>query len=356
MRADTSPIGFVLAGAGAGAEAHAAALAALPAARLVAVVDPDLPRARALAGRHGAIALDDLDAALARPDVAAVCLAVPNHLHAPMARAAARHGVAVLVEKPLGRNLAEAQGIVDACASHGVPLGLVLQNRFAHDVATLRADLAAGRLGDLVGAAVLVRCDRDVRYFAAGPWRGQRALAGGGSLLIQGIHMLDLLDWLAGPVVAVSATLATRKHAVDVEDVLAATLELTGGAPATLLATTAATPEFPARVEIYGTIGSAVVLEARGTVRVWRGSTGLLALGNLEQDLAQRLAAPWPGTAVELHRALLQDFIESLRAGRLPAVDGAAALRLQALVGAIYAAARTGARTPVPGRAADRRT
>lgn len=347
--AQRSAVGFALLGAGAGAEAHAEALAGLPGARLVAVADPDLGRARALAGRWGGVALDAHDAALARPDVEAVCLVVPNHLHAPLALAAAQRGVAVLLEKPLGRDLAEARTIVDACAAHGVPLGLVLQNRFAPEVLALRADLHAGRLGSLVGATVLVRCDRDDRYFAAGPWRGRPETAGGGALLIQGIHMLDLLDWLAGPVAGATASAATRKHAIGVEDVLAATLELSGGAPATLLATTAATPEFPARVEVYGTAGSAVVLEARGVVRVWRGPAGLGALAALEGETAARLTARWPaGAAVELHRALLADFAASLRARRPPAVDGTAGLRLQALVDAIYAAARAGTRVPVP--------
>jgi predicted dehydrogenase len=270
------------------------------------------------------------------------CLAVPNHLHAPLARAAARCGLAVLVEKPLGRTLAEAREIVDACAAHRVPLGLVLQNRFAPEVATLREDLAAGRLGAMVGATTLVRCDRDAAYFAAGAWRRDRAAAGGGALLIQGIHMLDLLDWLVGPVTVRAAAAATRKHPVGVEDILAATLELPGGAPASLLATTAAHPELPARVELYGVLGSAVVLEARGSVRVWRGDTGLETLGAIEGNLARRLQAPWPATAVDLHRALLDDFAASLRAGRPPAIAAAAALRLQALVDAIYAAAGRG--------------
>jgi UDP-N-acetyl-2-amino-2-deoxyglucuronate dehydrogenase len=336
-------LGFALLGAGAGAEAHADALARLPEARLVAVADPDLARARALAGRVGAAALDDPEAALACPGVEAACLAVPNHLHAGLARAAAHRGLAVLVEKPLGRDLAEARAIVAACAEQRVPLGLVLQNRFAPEVRALRAELAAGRLGTLVGAAVLVRCERDARYFAAGPWRARRETAGGGVLLIQAIHMLDLLDWLAGPVAAGAAAAATRAHPVDVEDVLVATLELPGGAPASLLATTAARPECPARVELYGTAGSAVVLEARGVVRVWHGAAGLPALAAVEAEMAARLAAPWPaGGAVELHRALLADFVASVRAGRPPAVDGSAALRLQALVESIYAAARLG--------------
>ena len=110
--------------------------------------------------------------------------------------------------------------------------------------------------------------------------------------------------------------------------------------------------EAPARIEIFGTEGSAVLLEARGTVRVWRGPAGPDSLGTiarLEAEMAARLDAPWPGgTTADLHRALLADFVASLRANRPPAVDGSAALRIQRLVDAIYAAAQSGIRTAIP--------
>jgi predicted dehydrogenase len=136
-----------------------------------------------------------------------------------------------------------------------------------------------------------------------------------------------------------------------VEDVLSAVLELREGAAATLLVTTAASPEFPSRLELYGTRGSAVVLEARGTVRVWQ-TTGaaedLQALAALEAEMAARLTAPWPaGTTADLHRAVLADFVDSVRSGHPPAVDGTAALRLQRLTETIYRAARTGRRVEV---------
>jgi UDP-N-acetyl-2-amino-2-deoxyglucuronate dehydrogenase len=346
----SDPVGFALLGAGAGAEAHAEALARVPGARLVVVADPELARARRLAERAGCDAVADPEEALGRPDVRAACVVAPNHLHAPLVMAAARHGRAVLLEKPPARDLAEAVALVEACAGR-VPFGLVLQNRFAPEARALREAVRAGELGTPVTASVVVRCWRDDAYFRAGPWRGRRETAGGGALLVQAIHALDLLDWIAGPVVAAAARAGTRKHAVDVEDLLSAVLELASGATATLLATTAATPEFPARVELLGTQGSAVLLEARGAVRLWRGGAGpadLAGLAMLERELADHLAAPWPaGTSPELHRAVLADFVASLAEARRPAVDGEAALRLQGLVEAIYAAARTGQRVEV---------
>jgi UDP-N-acetyl-2-amino-2-deoxyglucuronate dehydrogenase len=346
-------VGFALLGAGAGAEAHAAALGGIPGARLVVVADADLERARALTARHGGEPVADAETALAQAGVEAAVVVTPNHLHAELARACARRGIAVLVEKPLGRSLGEAREIVETCATAGTPLGLVLQNRFAPAAVALRDAVRAGELGRLVGAAVLVRCHRTETYFHAGPWRAGLATAGGGALLIQAIHTLDLLDWLVGPVAAATGVAATRAHRVEVEDVLAAALELPDGAPASLLATTAARPEFPARLEIFGTTGSAVLLEARGAISTWRGdgrTRALAELAALEGELAARLQAPWPaGVSVDLHRALLADFAESVRTGRPPAVDGRAALRLQALVEAIYAATRTGGRVPVTG-------
>jgi predicted dehydrogenase len=345
------PIGFALLGAGAGAAAHVEAFRGLAHARLLVVADPDLTRAERLAQGCGGRAVADPEAALEVPGVRAACVVAPNHLHAPLVTLAARRGRAVLLEKPPARDLTEAEALVEICARHGVPLGLVLQNRFAPEARELRQAVRAGALGRLVAATVVVRCCRDEAYFRAGRWRAERDGAGGGALLVQGIHVLDLLDWIAGPVVAATARADTRKHAVEVEDVLSAVLELRGGAAATLLVTTAASPEFPSRLELYGTRGSAVLLEARGTVRLWRSAGGaedLHALAALDGAMAARLTAPWPaGTASHLHRAVLADFVESLRAGRAPAVDGAAALRLQRLTETIYRAARTGMRIEI---------
>jgi predicted dehydrogenase len=345
-----APLGFALLGAGAGAAAHVQAFHGLARARLLVVADPDLARARRLA-RGGSRAVADPRAALDVPGVQAACIVAPNHLHAPLAALAARRGRAVLLEKPPARDLAEAEALVETCARHAVPLGLVLQNRFAAEARALREAVRARALGRLVAATVVVRCCRDGAYFRAGRWRARRERAGGGALLVQGIHTLDLLDWIAGPVVAAVGRADTRKHAVGVEDIVSAVLELRGGAAATLLVTTAASPEFPARLELYGTRGTAVLLEARGTVRVWRSdgaAEDLRALAALEADMAGRLTAPWPaGTTSDLHRAVLADFVDSVRRGRPPAVDGAAALRLQRLTETIYRAALTGKRIKV---------
>ena len=145
--------------------------------------------------------------------------------------------------------------------------------------------------------------------------------------------------------------MATRRHAVEVEDVVSASLELADGIPASLFATTAAPVESPTRIEIFGTEGWAVLLEARAAVRVWHGPPGpqaLAAVAALDAEMAARLDRPWPdGTTPELHRTLLAAFVASLRAGRAPSPGGAAAVRIQRVLDAIYAAARTGARTSV---------
>jgi UDP-N-acetyl-2-amino-2-deoxyglucuronate dehydrogenase len=345
------PIGFALLGAGAGAGAHAEALATLPGARLVAVVDPDLGRARRLALPHGAEAADAPEAALARRDVQAACIVAPNHAHVALAGAAAAHGVAVLVEKPVGRDAGEAEAIVASCDTAGVPIGVVLQSRFAPEAIALRERIQAGGLGRLVGAVALVRDHRDAGYFEAGPWRGRRDRSGGGVLRVQAIHTVDLLEWLLGPVVRVTAATATRRHAVEVEDVVSASLELADGIPAALFATTAAPVESPTRIEIFGTEGWAVLLEARAAVRAWHGPPGpeaLRAVAALDAEMAARLDRPWPhGTTPELHRALLAAFVLSLRTGRAPAPGGPAAVRIQRVLDTIYAAAREGARMTV---------
>src|SRR5262245_53848459 len=233
---------------------------AVPGVEVCAVADAAPERARALAARHGIPEVYDSGEALAaRAPVDAVAVLTPHHLHLPYVLAAVRAGRHVLVEKAIAHTVAAADELIDACRAGGVTLAGVFQNRFTPAARRLRETMTNGELGRVFLASVTVKEHRAPAYFLGSPWRGRKAEAGGGVLMIQAIHMVDLLLWVLGMPRRVIAHTRTAVHEVEVEDVAIGLLEFEGGVLAALQATTGALPEQPPSVEIHGERGTATV-------------------------------------------------------------------------------------------------
>ncbi len=296
------------------------------------------------AARFGVPCEQTFAALLARPDVDAVCICTPSGLHAEQTIAAARAGKHVLVEKPLALTLTDADAMIAACHKHGVRLGVALQRRADPALRALRDAIAAGGLGRLTLGIVNMPYLRDQRYYESAAWRGTWALDGGGVLMNQGIHLIDLLLWLIGDEpIETHAAAATLAHTIEVEDCLAATLRFAGGALASIAATTTAAPGFAHRIEIYGDAG-AVQIEGEQIVH-WSGA----ASEQLQPYLGapDTLAAPGAGASptgigAVGHKRLIADFVAAIRAGHAPLATGEQARRSLAAVLAIYAAAGIG--------------
>jgi len=327
----------------------------VPGVAVAAVADVDAGRARAFARRHRIpAAYASAEALLAGTEVDAVAVLTPHDQHLAPAVAAARRGRHVLVEKPLAESVERADAIIAACRAAGVTLGGVFQNRFTPAARSLRRAVRAGTLGRVVLASVSVTVERRPGYFRAAPWRGRRAAAGGGVLMIQAIHMLDLLVWILGMPRRVLARTTTAVHAVEVDDLAVGLLELPGGAHAVLQATTAAAPEVPPELTVHGTRGTAAVFDSRGRVGYWRGGAGRRA--RLPERWAgyRRLyrpparTGPTQASAVP-HAAQIRDFVAAVRAGRPPLVDGGEARKALRLVEALYRSAAAGEWIALPG-------
>jgi UDP-N-acetyl-2-amino-2-deoxyglucuronate dehydrogenase len=330
------PFRFGLIGAGVAAEIHVGAMRTLPGVQVHAIADLVPERARALAARYGIPEVYDSGEALAaRAPVDAVAVLTPHHLHLPYARAAASAGRHVLVEKAMAHTLAAADQLIEVCRVRGVTLAGIFQNRFTPAAHCLREAVTGGSLGRVFLASVTVKEQRAPRYFLDSPWRGRKAEAGGGVLMIQAIHMIDLLLWVLGMPRRVVAHTRTAVHTVEVEDVAAGLLEFDGGVTATVQATTGAVPEQPPSLEVHGD---------RGTARV-SGSWETLAFhlrtgGDVGDDATP---APRPaGTAVEPYAAQIADFVTAVREGRPPLVDGAEARKALVVVEALYRSAGSG--------------
>ncbi|MEU8434938.1 Gfo/Idh/MocA family oxidoreductase [Streptomyces sp. NPDC029216] len=343
---------FGIIGAGVIGGVHARTLARLPGrAALVAVAGHGPDRARALAAEHGCDWHATARELLARPDLDAVCVCVPSGLHAEVGEAALRAGKHVLVEKPLEVGLEAADRLLAAARSTGLTLGVVLQHRFDPAARFLYDSVRAGALGGLTSAHAEVAWWRSQGYYDSGQWRGTGRLDGGGAVMNQGVHTLDLLQWVMGEAVEVTAHTALLAHrGIDVEDTAAAVIRFDGGALATVLATTAAYPGRTARLAVHGDRGSAVLDDDRMAWFHTRADGdsgdpyGAYGAGDRSADLPLRyedLRDP-TGLPAAPHRDLLADFCEAVEEGRPPLVSGEEARRSLALTLALYASARTG--------------
>ena len=247
---------------------HLRAIEKLAGVDLVGVCDTDPARAAAAAGRYGVPAFTDhrqlLDAA--RPDVVHVC--TPHHQHVPAAIDCLDAGVGVLVEKPVAHTVAEADRLIAAARAHPqVKAGICLQNRYNAASRATRAMLLSGELGAVLGGSATVLWHRDPAYYQARPWRGQLRDSGGGVLINQAIHTLDLMEWLIGDVVRVRGH--TGRYAldgvIDVEDTAHALLEHAGGARSVVFATVGNVTDSPVTIEI---VTERAVLRIRGDLTV----------------------------------------------------------------------------------------
>jgi UDP-N-acetyl-2-amino-2-deoxyglucuronate dehydrogenase len=326
---------------------HAEALAALPEVRLVGACDIDGSRAQALADRHGIPRVDIDGTALVRSGaVDAVTVCTPHKAHADLVCAAAEAGVHVIVEKPISTSLAEADRMIAATRAAGVTFGAIFQRRFFPAAQRMKAAIDAGRLGRLTSAQCFAHLSRDRAYFDSADWRGTWESEGGGALMNQAIHMVDMLQWLMGQPVEVYGRWATLRHGdyIDVEDTAVATVEFAGGALAVIHAVTTLDPQFGFRLAVHGTSGDTVGL--RELPELTQAVTDVWTFAGEEPVRAawERAERGRPGLP-EFHGIQLRDFVRAVLEGRPPAVTGEEARTSLEIIQAVYRSQRT--RQPV---------
>jgi UDP-N-acetyl-2-amino-2-deoxyglucuronate dehydrogenase len=299
----------------------------------------DTKKTEAMASRYGGRAFARFEDFLAHRPLDLLVVGSPSGLHAEQGIAAAQRGLHVLVEKPIDVTTARGEALVAAAEKAGVKLGVLFQDRLKPDFVRLHAFLAGGGLGRVLVASARVKWHRPPEYYTASRWRGTLALDGGAALINQGIHTVDLLLWLLGPVVEVRAVTGTLLHAIEGEDVALALLRFASGALATFEATTVAFPGYPRRVEISGTGGTVVVEGDRVVTADLRVPVpGLVSAG--DEGAASAATAVVADEAP--HRRVIEDFARAIATGGSPACDGREALRSLAVVEAVYAAAARG--------------
>ena len=334
---------IALIGLGMGATPHAQSLADLvDRVDVVAACTPSAERAAAFGTRFNFPVTRDVDAVVNDPRIDCVIIATPPATHLELVERCAAAGKHVLLEKPLEVSLARAEALVAVCERAGVRLGVVFQHRFRPGALRLKQLLADGSLGPLALANVYVPWWRPQGYYDV-PGRGTVARDGGGVLITQAIHQLDLFLSFTDAVAQVSAFAGTTSlHRMETEDMVAGALRFSSGALGALMATTAAFPGFGERMELIGPHGSAMLsdgaLEAHmrdGSV-IRAGSSGGGGGGADPMAFSQ-----------EAHRAVLVEFLDAVEAGRDPVNSGRAALKVHRLIEALLHSARVGMPAPV---------
>ena len=340
---DMSPIGIGILGCGNVATIHAEAIRHVPGLRLVAVCSRSSASARKLSERFQVPGYTDIEQFLAEPCLTAVDICTPSGTHSSLGCAAAGRGKHVLVEKPIDVSLVAADLLIQACERAGVCLGVSLQSRFLDAPRALKDAVDTGRLGTFVAASAYIKWYRSADYYRSATWRGTLSLDGGGALINQAIHTVDLLRWMMGPVENLYAFSARRVHGqIEGEDTLVAALRFRSGALGVIEAATSIYPGFKRRVEISGTEGTAIL--DGDNITTWALRDGSPNPAPPSREIADGSADPM-AIDFEGHRRIMDDFAAAIREGRRPLVDGHQGRHSLELVLAAYESARAHSRT-----------
>jgi len=339
-------VGYGIIGCGNIAPLHADAIAATEGAELVAVSDVVEENLKKMSEKYGAEPYTDFREMIKRDDIQVVNLCIPSGMRAEIAVEVARAGKHIISEKPLEVSTERIDMLLDAVDEAGVKLGCIFQSRFADGARLVKKAVEEKRFGRIFLGDAYIKWYRSEEYFASGAWRGTRKLDGGGCLMNQGIHQIDLLLWFMGKVKSVYAKTATVAHeGLEVEDLACAMIEFESGAMGMIEGSTAIYPGHPARVEIHGSEGSAAIED--GKLQFWQFKderpedeeirTAIKSTGE-----GAGAADPMANMNHEGHRRQIEDFTNALREGREPFVDGREGRRAVELIEAIYKSAETG--------------
>jgi predicted dehydrogenase len=349
---NANSFGFGIVGCGMIANFHARAIADLPNAHLVGGYSRRKEQAESFAAEHGCRAFTDLAEMLADPRIQVITICTPSGAHLEPAMAAAKAGKHVICEKPLEITLERCDAMIAACAQAGVTLATIFPSRFHRSAQLLKNAVDARRFGRMTLAEAYVKWFRSQDYYDSGAWRGTWELDGGGALMNQAIHSVDLLTWLAGPVIEVRAHTARLAHErIEVEDTAVATLRFESGALGVIEASTAVFPGDLKRIELHGSAGSAAMEEE--DIVSWDFAEPTAEDAALKQQLSEKISTAGGASDPKAighhgHAALFANVLASIE-GREPLLcDGSEGRRSVEIILAIYAAAASGQTVSLP--------
>ncbi|MDX9754488.1 MAG: Gfo/Idh/MocA family oxidoreductase [bacterium] len=327
---------------------HCTAMKSVPEAHLVAVADVvDSPNFEKAQEQFNCEVYNQIDELLNRPDIDAITIGTPSGLHGEITIKAAQQKKHVLTEKPIEVTLDKCDAMIEACRAQGVKLGVISQHRWDPGMMELKDAIESGTLGDLILGEAYIKWFRSQQYYDSGGWRGTWKLDGGGALMNQGIHTVDMLQWVMGEVESVTAQTATLAHErIEVEDIAQALLKFKNGALGTIIGSTAIYPGMSERVEVSGTKGTIVVDKDKVVLREIMGEKKSKEASESE-DRGTGAADP-QAISNHGHVSQIRDFIYAILEDRDPLIPGEEGRKPLEIILAVYEAARKGVPVTLP--------
>jgi predicted dehydrogenase len=333
----TVHIGLI--GGGNISETHARAARAIPGVEIVAIQGSNAEKVDRLCREHGGKPYQDFDSFLTHRPMEVVVIGSPSGIHAAQGIAAVQRGLHILVEKPIDINTKRADDLIQAAERARVKLGIIFQDRSQPEIRRLKEWITQGLLGEILLVDAKVKWYRPREYYSDSRWRGNSREDGGGMLINQAIHTIDLLLWLFGDVTRVQALASAKLHSIPAEDTALALLEFASGASGVLQATTAAYPGYPRGVEITGTEGTVILEHDRIVAADLRNpppDIGTIAAPDQNQSASSPVVSDVRG-----HQAVLEDFLNAIAHDGTPLCDGREGRRSLALIESIYRASES---------------
>ena len=336
------PVKFGIIGTGVGGNFCAEALSMIMdtgIAKLVAVTSRREERAKEFASKWNLnLWYTDYVEMLEKAPIDAVIISVPHNLHYSMAMDAIKAGKHTLVDKPMAINLKEADEMINEAKKRNVKLGVNLQSRFDPTFRKVKEAVEEGRFGRLILGDAYVKWFRTQEYYDNSPWRGRWATEGGGALINQAVHTIDLLLWIMGPPKYLWAQIDTVAHKIEVEDLAVAAIRFENGALGVIEGSTATYPGLPTQLEIHGTKGTAII---EGEVlKRWSVVGEKEIIVEKAKEGLQSWARPELVPATN-HASLIRDFAEAILNDREPFVNGVEGRRSLEIIMAIYKSGRS---------------
>ncbi len=332
-------IRFGIIGCGVIADFHANALLDIPnEAELVGVTDIVYDAAEKFSNRHGIKAFASLEEMLESKNIDVVNICTPSGYHADVVIKAAKAKKHIIVEKPMAITKEQLDSIEKVCREYGVLLSSISQNRFAKGVSMTKKAIEDGLLGKILCADIYMKYNRTQEYYDSGSWRGTKRIDGGGALMNQGIHGVDLLQYLAGPIKSVFALSKTLARKIEVEDTLSAVVDFESGAIGVIQATTSVFPGYPRRLEINGERGS-IVLEETSITR-WDIDNSKYEDIVLQPAMTSSASTP-TAISTDGHTRQMLDFIRALKTKTKPLIDVVEGRKAVDTILAIYKSAES---------------
>lgn len=334
-----SRLGVGIVGLGNISEIHAQAIENSKQGNVVAAYSSSEEKGQDFGDKYKARSYTSYEEFLSNPDLDVVSICTPSGTHLDFGKTAAEAGKHVVVEKPIEVTLERGNSLIESCETNGVKLAIIYQSRFTKDAIEMKQTIDQGDIGELFMASATVKWFRDQKYFKNAPWRGTLKLDGGGAVINQSIHTIDLLQWMLGDLDSIQAYKDTLTHeGIEGEDNAAAAFRFKSGVMGTFIASTSMVPPHPRKIEIHGTKGTALLDET--TFRILRTEEDLDTSGQTKDPAGAK--SPMANLQYTAHMDQFDQIFEAIRNNEEPPVSGPDSMKSLAFVAGLYKSAETG--------------